>query len=125
MKERRGGGGGGARAAADDGIKRLHKLQTQLFAGFDDVAHLTHPPPARSQKCSHVLSAWCQQQHAVKKLQCELSILLDGIVHEFHERTVEQFQATRCDTFRERIAAKQRLLDALQSALAGVAVGIR
>jgi hypothetical protein len=120
----RGGGGGGARAAAEDCIKRLHKLQAQLFAGLDDVAHLTNPPPASSQERSHVLGAWRQQQQAVKKLQRELSVLFHGIVHEFHQRAVEQLEATGRDNFGDRVAAKQRFLDALQSTLAGVAVGI-
>jgi hypothetical protein len=100
-----GWGGGGAPAAADDRHHCQQKEQAQHFTGHNHLAHLTHPTFARSQKRNNMFRAGRQQQQAVQKLQCELAVLLDSIVHELHKRAVEELEAARCDIFRKLLAS--------------------
>jgi len=70
-----------------------------------------------------VLGAWCQQQQAVKKLQRELSVLFTASSMSFISgrwSSSRQLDATTS----EQGCRQAALLDALQSTLAGVAVGI-
>jgi hypothetical protein len=36
-----------------------------------------------------MLRTWCQKQKAVQELKSEFAVLLDRVLHEFDERSVE------------------------------------